>query len=549
MNGWVKMDFVKLLASQDFATFSGIITIVAAIISIAVIIVSNSIGKRSLYAKTVSENRVQWLYKIRRMVYNFLKSSRVKEIGDDTLTNIKNQIQLYYNKDEQNELISLLDKIIADREDENLKEELIKHCQIVFKSEWEKVKKEAGELAIKRVLKWVLGKRESIWYKRPWIWVCIIVVLAIALLWWRFNEPLIQCITSRISLEHGSKSSPTTPITENSPIDSKSNINTIKDIVLPIALSVVSAVIFWFAFNLFPEKRRYNKIRPKVDYNMYSIYSNLFHYFDLALTHNKNSPSMFQHEIRGGILKKETIILGLQNKSLINYPKSGEIPFNYIIIGHSLDDIASRIDIEINRLFSFNTYLKADEILLLEKIRTKLFTYDYKGNGLIIPVDRSLSYMSENIFDIYELFLQLQKIIFSSKFSSEFERNIYLYLIQYYYYSKKYELCKKAIKTNKEKYPGDMDISISYNFLCDYMLNRKDEVYKKIESLFSKHIDLVTYRSFVAPIIKEDRVQELLKKYYSESQINTLANTINHEELQKTMFLKQAQDMKASCEK
>ncbi len=536
------MDFLKLLFTKDFGTFSGVITIIATLVSIAVIIVSNSIGRRTLYAKTVSENRVEWLYKIRRMVDNFIRLSRDKGVDDNTLTNIKNQIQLYYNIEEQVELISLLDKIIADRNNEKLKEELIKYCQIAFKSEWEKVKKEAGEPIRKRILKWVIGKRKNKWYKKPWVWGLGIGILFVLIFLWNFKELLIHWITFRVNSK---------PIDSNltSSTPSKNNINAFKDIVLPIALSIISAVIFWIAFNFFPEKRRYNKIRPKVEYNIYSIYTSLFYYIDLALTHNINSPSMFQHEIRGGILQKETILLGLQNKSLIDYPRIDENSFSYITVGQSLGDIASRIYVEIDRLFSFNIYLETDEILLLEKIRTKLLTYDYKGNRQIIPVDCSLSYMTENIFDIYKLFLQLQNVVFSGKFYSEFERDILLNLVQYYYYSNNYELCKKKIKANIKKYPDCVELLKGYDFLCDYMLNRKDEAYKKVESLLNNHIDLVSNRSFLAPIVKEDKVQELLKSYYEKIDINKLINIINYEEDQKTTFLKQAQGMKDYCVK
>jgi hypothetical protein len=543
MNGWDGMDFIKSLASNDFGTFSGIITFVAFVVSMAVIIVSNSIGKRALYAKTVSENRVEWLYKIRRMVHNFIKLSREKGTEDHTLMSIKNQIQLYYNIDEQESLITLLDKIIIDRENENLKEELIKHCQVAFKSEWEKVKKEAGEPIIKRILAWMVVKKNSKWYKKPWVWLISIGgTLIIIFFSWYFKETLIQLINLKINLKSSNLKLPSQTVINN-------NFNAFKDILLPIALSIISAIIFWISFTFLPERRRYKKVRPKVEYDLYNIYTILFHYIDLALTHNISSPSMFQNEIRGGIIQKENIVLGLQNKSLINYPIVNGNSFSYIIIGDLLKNLAGRIDAEIDRLFNFNTYLETNEIMLLEKIRTKLFTYDYEANTRMIPVDTSLSYMAENIYEIYRSFLQLQVIVFSNKYYSEFERDIYLYLVQYYYYSNNYKQCKKTIKTKLEKYPDCVELLKGYDLLCDYKLNRKDNLYKKVEDLFNSHIDLVANRTFLTAIFKEDKIQELLKSYYNELEINELINIINQEELQKTNFLKQAQKIKEHFEK
>ena len=45
-------------------------------------------------------------------------------------------------------------------------------------------------------------------------------------------------------------------------------------IIISLATSLVASVIFWFFFNVIPQKRRYNKIRPVVEYNIYEIFYN-----------------------------------------------------------------------------------------------------------------------------------------------------------------------------------------------------------------------------------------------------------------------------------
>lgn len=45
-------------------------------------------------------------------------------------------------------------------------------------------------------------------------------------------------------------------------------------IIISLATSLVASVIFWLFFNMVPQKRRYDKIRPVVEYNIYEIFYN-----------------------------------------------------------------------------------------------------------------------------------------------------------------------------------------------------------------------------------------------------------------------------------
>jgi hypothetical protein len=517
--------------ATKFGVLTGVITIIATVVSLAIIAVSNSIGKKTLYAKIVSENRVQWLYKLRRMIYKFIKISREDKNNYNELTNIKNQIQLYYNIQEQDTLVSLLNAIIADKNNEVLKDKLIEYCQITFKSEWEKVKKEAGEPLVKRVIKRIKVVKIRKWCEKyPLCLSLIAIILFVIIL--RFISQWVNISLSNIKLSYSKVT----------------DYNIINDVVNPIAFSIIAAIIFWFIFNFIPDRKRYLKVRPKVEYNMYSIYKKLFNYIDLTLKHSIYSPSMFQDKIRGELLKKEDFILGLQNKCLNDSYLFDENSSSFIVIGDSLLNEATKISDEIDKLFNFNNYLCADEILLLEKIRTKLFTYEYKGvsqnkigDKIYTCINPNVAYMADNIFELYKLFIQLQNIIFSNKYT---ERDIFLNLVQYYYYSCNYKQCQKQVQMNLEKYQDCKGILQCYDFLCDYMLNRKDEFYKKIENLFKAKIDLVSNRNFLKPIIKDDRVQELLKQYFTENDLERVSTVIDEEENMKTIYNNQALALK-----
>jgi hypothetical protein len=79
-----------------------------------------------------------------------------------------------------------------------------------------------------------------------------------------------------------------------------------KDFIYPILLSVIAGVIFWLIFSFLPERKRLKRLRPKLDLDMYEVYSNLFSVFDLAMRPNSHSPSNFQQEIRGNKLTGES---------------------------------------------------------------------------------------------------------------------------------------------------------------------------------------------------------------------------------------------------
>ncbi len=71
-------------------------------------------------------------------------------------------------------------------------------------------------------------------------------------------------------------------------------INPEKEIIIPIIVSLVASLIFWYFINYRSDKMKKNKLRPKVDERICIIYFKLFKYFDLIFRATENSPSMFQ---------------------------------------------------------------------------------------------------------------------------------------------------------------------------------------------------------------------------------------------------------------
>ncbi len=328
--------------------------------------------------------------------------------------------------------------------------------------------------------------------------------------------------------------------------------NVFWDFFYPILLSIIAAIPFWFIFSYYPEYKRKREIREKLDLEVYQIYNNLFFLFDIILKNNNYSPSDLQSKIRGEKLNRKDIENGLQNKCLnetfLYYP---EIKPLLLSIGKSLYKNFQKVDRIIDKLFNFSMYLQPGEILLFENLRNKLNTYeleDWETNAISVrgemrvkSVNPSLSYMTNNFDEIYELYKQLQKLVFKNRFEN---RNIFISKIQYLFYNGQYEETIKIIKKESHKYPKDENFLNWHIFESLYKLDKKQEACKLLESLFELKANLISSRSFLKDYLEDEEIKILLNKYYSEEDINELEKVIKKETKREKVFIENAKYLK-----
>ena len=60
-----------------------------------------------------------------------------------------------------------------------------------------------------------------------------------------------------------------------------------KEVLTAVVTSLIASVVFWIIFNYIPDKRRYNKVRPKVEFDIYEIFFGLGGYIRIALEINE----------------------------------------------------------------------------------------------------------------------------------------------------------------------------------------------------------------------------------------------------------------------
>ena len=325
-----------------------------------------------------------------------------------------------------------------------------------------------------------------------------------------------------------------------------------KDFIYPILLSVIAGIIFWLIFSFIPERRRLKKLRPKLELDMYQVYMNLFFLFEIVMRHDNHSPSDFQQKIKGNKLTKDDLELGLQDKCLNEtYLYDSNVSKTLMPIGKSLFDSVAEIDLNIEHLFSFSNYLTANEIILLEKVRKKLLVYDLRnysrsavsviGGIELKPVNPSLSYMAQNLFELYLLFMQLQKIVYDHAYS---DRDIFISEVQHFYYTDQFAVCKRISAEGISKHPRDKKILEFYSFMSEYKLGNRESAYSMLENLLNDKPHLVSSRSFLNDFLDDKKVSSLLKKLYSEKEISELKEVLSRESMKAKIYIEQANRLK-----
>jgi hypothetical protein len=326
----------------------------------------------------------------------------------------------------------------------------------------------------------------------------------------------------------------------------------VNGLVRDVSLNIIAAIIFWIAFQGLPERYRRNKLRPKLELGLYQVLSALFAMFDLVMTFKPHSPSSYQNKIRGKTLRPEEIELGLQNKCLNNTFLYDEAVRQCLIpIGREMFEIADKIDQAIERIFSFSNNLSTTEILLLEQIRGKLEAYDLKhhdrgaaisvGTAQYFPVNPSLSYLKTNLAELYGLFGQLQDVAFINKYE---DRNLLLDRVQSSYEQGHYQRCKHLIHKGRLKYIDCKELLMFYQFLCEYKGGNELVARRTLEVIIEGKPDLVSSRGFLADVIGDCSIREIIQRHYTGPEVDRLFAVIREESGELKHFIVQANGLR-----
>ncbi|MCK2113788.1 hypothetical protein [Pseudomonas juntendi] len=321
------------------------------------------------------------------------------------------------------------------------------------------------------------------------------------------------------------------------------------NILLPILLSIIAAVIFWWVFSYLPEQKRHKKLRPIIELTLFEVYKNLFSLFDLIMAPNLHSPSFFQSKIRSGHLSEDDIQLGLQNKCLnesyLYDPRSKD---SLLVVGEEILERSINIDELCNKVLVFHTYATAEELILLESIREKIRAYHFSqrhikkpcaiaiAGQILRPIDPSLNYRSRNFYEIYELFLTLQNLVLNHH---PLDRDRFINKVQWLYYSGQCHLCAKLIRSQGRRFERDRTLYQNYLALSERNKGNMKSFYKIIEDTYKARPyggSLTFSRNTFKELLDDNKFLEILSRSHSADEISALKCAIIQDAEHKKSF-------------
>lgn len=278
----------------------------------------------------------------------------------------------------------------------------------------------------------------------------------------------------------------------------KVQVMLVQEVLIAVITSLVASIIFWFAFNLIPEKRRYNKVRPKVEFDIYEIFTRLGGYIGIALEINEYGGSFSFEPIKTGTASKDDFDFWLQNKCLNASYQFDEMGKSLLLVGNRLEKSATEICDKIEKCATYYSFMTAEEILLLRKISAKVSVYSYNmpaetkvGESVFLPVVPNISYMAENFYELSLLYADLQRLVWAYK---KIDRSINKYIVgdfQYNNAQKHYATgdFKKCIKCLKKSNLAAEELKYSLLFRAYYNLNNLPKALSALQQYFevTKH--------------------------------------------------------------
>ena len=271
-----------------------------------------------------------------------------------------------------------------------------------------------------------------------------------------------------------------------------------------IVLSVIAAIIFWFAFSYFPEGKRRRALRPKIKAKLNALKLQLFFSIDATMYIGKHYGSLSQHKITSGTLTKSEIQLALHSKCLNEkYFYDSVVSHLLIPIGEKLYEGAKKIDKQIEHLFSFSALLSSREILLLESVRQTSQVYDFSdpknnipgvelGGQILLPVYPSMTYRFENFYKCLTLYVELQEIIHNTAYG---KNNLRYEIANKLFHKGKYKQCQKVLYQEYKEKAHNQPIWILSEFISGN--KAKSYEYLKTELLRQDRLEMVSNRFFV----------------------------------------------------
>lgn len=311
-----------------------------------------------------------------------------------------------------------------------------------------------------------------------------------------------------------------------------------QNIIIAIITSLISSVVFWIVFNAIPSIYKFFRIRPRVEEDINEIKIYLLFFIQSPFLISTHSASLYQSDIVDKKINLEDYENALYGKCLSEEDRSKEFEHRLLPIGEKLSKEVHKLDKLLDRIQRVPYYMTTKELLLLKEIGSKIHTYDYKEEKLVVDgvmfktVNPSISYMYNNFFELYGLYHELQRICDSYLFLRRTE--IDRYRIAKGYMDRK---CWVAYRIKRaflnKKYKSLIDSRYYYKHNNTNMVKAKIKEYLQLENT-----RLVTARRFLDFIILDEDYRGLLTSTRGVEEVQECINCLNSEKRSRECFEK-----------
>lgn len=333
-----------------------------------------------------------------------------------------------------------------------------------------------------------------------------------------------------------------------------------RDLVFSVLISIVTSLIASVVFSAATDGRRWRKMRPKVEFDIYEIKLSLLHFIQTGLEINEYGRRFSFERVEAGEATIEDFNLWLQNKCLNNTYKYDEMSDRLLPIGDKLATFRDNLCRQIDRCAAYHAFMTAEEILLLKKIATKVCVYSYEENAETViagkvfrPVNPTLAYMANNFLELSQLYVVLQNKIFSYR---KIDRTINRYIVsdfriakaRKHYYAGEYRRCIRALRLMRK---ADVFQKYSLLFKAYYC---SGEIDKALVAL-NQYLDVTTLKPISFRNIFSDmhmnihnldgRVLEDLCDRFTNDEVREMIRELDREKCIEDAAIKSALEIKS----
>lgn len=334
-----------------------------------------------------------------------------------------------------------------------------------------------------------------------------------------------------------------------------------------IATSLLASVIFYIIFDLKPTKKKYRKIRPRIEVELMEITESLFFFIEISLKHNKHFASFFQQEITDGSLEDSDFELCLYNKCLSEDYLFDENANALIVVGPELQKKADQLSSQIQQVLISQAFLTPEEILIIEDIHRLLHVYSYDmkavddlGGIKTRVVNPTISYMHGTFKKLLTLRNELRGELYRCKLIHEEKRqgNTRYFTLQTEFarqlinnqdYSKASAILRKLYRDNLTVFQKCVIRLIQLRIAIE--TNDTDHAKETLVQILKDNSreSLVTLRGYLQCVHTNTELMELCTALCSQQEITKWEDAVKQESLAKERFLNQNRKLKSYYEK